>query len=280
MQLTSAITWALLLASADAKQRKPHSDCTHRGTKTVWTTVFETEFGTASSQHEPATTDSIDASQTAAFSVSLSATASVDSEPAQVRKSTTPGSSVRSIPTSVGSANSTLTKPIAPLSSETLSSSIIDATTSVPTRAELSSDMNPEPTLQVDATLSTTPSPSGLSSSSTTNAPTSHSALASISMSASTLTSASISTFASTSGETSSTTRPNLKPTTRRRAYPADVVDKIRDSSMKKLETYLQHNPAPGCTVETAAIRREWWVSAYSSTRTTKPHTNANSGPI
>lgn len=43
------------------------------------------------------------------------------------------------------------------------------------------------------------------------------------------------------------------------RTYPADVVDKLRDSSLSKLETYSSSNLAGGtCTLETASIRREW----------------------
>ncbi|KAK8017006.1 Tyrosinase-like protein orsC [Apiospora rasikravindrae] len=43
------------------------------------------------------------------------------------------------------------------------------------------------------------------------------------------------------------------------RTYPADVVDKLRDSSLNKLETYSSSNLAGGaCTLETASIRREW----------------------
>ncbi|KAK6860703.1 Di-copper centre-containing [Apiospora arundinis] len=43
------------------------------------------------------------------------------------------------------------------------------------------------------------------------------------------------------------------------RAYPADVVDKLRDSSFSKLETYAASNLAGGaCTLENASIRREW----------------------
>ncbi|KAK8103504.1 tyrosinase [Apiospora kogelbergensis] len=43
------------------------------------------------------------------------------------------------------------------------------------------------------------------------------------------------------------------------RAYPADVVDKLRDSSFGKLETYAASSLAGGaCTLENASIRREW----------------------
>lgn len=41
------------------------------------------------------------------------------------------------------------------------------------------------------------------------------------------------------------------------RAYPADVVDKLRDSSIANLESFTKRNPS-SCTLENASIRREW----------------------
>lgn len=46
---------------------------------------------------------------------------------------------------------------------------------------------------------------------------------------------------------------------TRNPAYPADIVDQLRDRSIGNLESYSQSQLAGGaCTIETAAIRREW----------------------
>lgn len=43
-------------------------------------------------------------------------------------------------------------------------------------------------------------------------------------------------------------------------SYPADVVDKLAESSLSKLKDYLAKNPQGSCTYETAVKRREWWV--------------------
>lgn len=47
--------------------------------------------------------------------------------------------------------------------------------------------------------------------------------------------------------------------------YPLDVVDKLEEATMPKVETWLEKKIAAGknneCTLETASVRREWSVS-------------------
>ncbi|KAG9253024.1 uncharacterized protein F5Z01DRAFT_170971 [Emericellopsis atlantica] len=210
MQLSSTLTWALLLVSAEAKQR---SQCSTR--KTVWQTVTETEDCASRCQNRPSATASI--------------SGALGSGPAQSSEPTSPGSSVEPIYTSEAGLSST-----------------IDATPSVSTSIALSSDVKPETTIEADTTYSTT-----IAEYSTTS-PASTSSEAPISSE----TPASSDDAASTTA--SSTTETVPEPTVRPRAYPADVVDKLRDSSIENLEAHLERNPVPGCTLETAAIRREW----------------------
>lgn len=44
--------------------------------------------------------------------------------------------------------------------------------------------------------------------------------------------------------------------------YPLDVVDKLEEATMPKVETWLDEKIAAGknneCTLETASVRREW----------------------
>ncbi len=40
--------------------------------------------------------------------------------------------------------------------------------------------------------------------------------------------------------------------------YPPDVVDKLAESSLPKLNEYLKKYPQGSCTYETAIKRREW----------------------
>ncbi|KAK3306517.1 uncharacterized protein B0T15DRAFT_527438 [Chaetomium strumarium] len=57
----------------------------------------------------------------------------------------------------------------------------------------------------------------------------------------------------------SSSSTAAAEPTSIPRAYPADVVDKLRDSTVDKLKTYLEGQPSDtGCTLENASVRREW----------------------
>jgi tyrosinase len=46
--------------------------------------------------------------------------------------------------------------------------------------------------------------------------------------------------------------------------YPLDVVDKLRDATMPKVEAWMAKKAAAGknnnCTLENAAVRREWSV--------------------
>ena len=47
--------------------------------------------------------------------------------------------------------------------------------------------------------------------------------------------------------------------------YPPDLVDKLEEATMPKVEAYLEQKIAAGknneCTLETASVRREWSVS-------------------
>ncbi len=51
---------------------------------------------------------------------------------------------------------------------------------------------------------------------------------------------------------------------TRNPNYPPDLVDKLRDATMDKVEAYMAVKAAAGknnkCTLENAAVRREWSV--------------------
>jgi tyrosinase len=46
--------------------------------------------------------------------------------------------------------------------------------------------------------------------------------------------------------------------------YPLDVVDKLEEATMPKVEEYMAKKIAAGknngCTLETAGVRREWYV--------------------
>ncbi|KAL2212969.1 Di-copper centre-containing protein [Sarocladium strictum] len=61
-----------------------------------------------------------------------------------------------------------------------------------------------------------------------------------------------------TSTVASSTSTKEPEPTLPARNYPADIVDKLQDESMEKLKEHLKRNASPGCTLENAAVRREW----------------------
>ncbi|EJT78180.1 para-nitrobenzyl esterase [Gaeumannomyces tritici R3-111a-1] len=68
---------------------------------------------------------------------------------------------------------------------------------------------------------------------------------------------------ATTSAGSSSTSSAVAAPTTTSpitsRAFPADVVDTLRDSSFSKLQSFSRNNVSSGgCTLENAAIRHEW----------------------
>ena len=53
--------------------------------------------------------------------------------------------------------------------------------------------------------------------------------------------------------------------------YPPDEVDVLRASSIQKLRQHLEKHPAKGCTLENAAVRREWSVPYTDSPpKTTK----------
>ncbi|KAH7320731.1 hypothetical protein B0I35DRAFT_477288 [Stachybotrys elegans] len=72
------------------------------------------------------------------------------------------------------------------------------------------------------------------------------------------------------------------------RAYPADVVDDLRDESIAKLEEFLgtTAQPSGGCTLENVAIRREWsdlsvdqrkeYISAVQCLQSKPPKTPAS----
>lgn len=49
-------------------------------------------------------------------------------------------------------------------------------------------------------------------------------------------------------------------------AFPLDVVDKLADATMAKVEAWMAKKVAAGknnkCTLENAAVRREWCVSS------------------
>ncbi|TLD03220.1 uncharacterized protein PgNI_12502 [Pyricularia grisea] len=72
-----------------------------------------------------------------------------------------------------------------------------------------------------------------------------------------TLTTAVTSSAKPTSTEAKSTSAKPAATSAPYRAYPADVVDKLRDSSIANLESYTKRNPS-SCTLENASIRREW----------------------
>ena len=48
-------------------------------------------------------------------------------------------------------------------------------------------------------------------------------------------------------------------------SYPADVVDKLAESSLAKLKAWLEKNPQGNCTYEKAVKRREWLVTSPRS---------------
>jgi hypothetical protein len=61
----------------------------------------------------------------------------------------------------------------------------------------------------------------------------------------------------------SSTVVEEPEPSQYPRNYPADNVDKLQDDSMEKLKEHLKRNASPGCTLENAAVRREWSVEPF-----------------
>ena len=54
------------------------------------------------------------------------------------------------------------------------------------------------------------------------------------------------------------------RPRQRNGFYPLDVVDKLEEATMPKVEAYMKIKIAAGknngCTLETAGVRREWYV--------------------
>lgn len=53
--------------------------------------------------------------------------------------------------------------------------------------------------------------------------------------------------------------------------YKLDVVDQLHDATMPKVDEYMANKIAAGknngCTLEKAAVRREWYVSSVPTTR-------------
>lgn len=48
--------------------------------------------------------------------------------------------------------------------------------------------------------------------------------------------------------------------------FPLDVVDKLHESTIPKVEAWMASKTKKGnCTLENAAIRREWYVHFYFS---------------
>jgi hypothetical protein len=42
--------------------------------------------------------------------------------------------------------------------------------------------------------------------------------------------------------------------------YPLDVVDKLEEATMPKVQAWLSSKKNTTCTLENAAVRREWYV--------------------
>ncbi len=53
-----------------------------------------------------------------------------------------------------------------------------------------------------------------------------------------------------------------MRPRQRNGFYPLDVVDKLEEATMPKIEAYMNAKIAAGknngCTLENAGVRREW----------------------
>ena len=53
-------------------------------------------------------------------------------------------------------------------------------------------------------------------------------------------------------------------PRQRNGFYPLDIVDKLEEATMPKIEEYMAKKIAAGknngCTLENAGVRREWYV--------------------
>ncbi|KAK8064467.1 Di-copper centre-containing [Apiospora phragmitis] len=142
------------------------------------------------------------------------------------------------------SASSTAVESTAAYSTTTAKAGIETASSSA--AAASTTALSSQTTVEALSSASTTAVTSvAVSSSATTNIVTSTPS-----------SSSSIVVVPSTSTSTTKTKAPAA--TNYPRAYPADVVDKLRDSSLSKLETYAASNLAGSCTLETASIRREW----------------------
>lgn len=50
----------------------------------------------------------------------------------------------------------------------------------------------------------------------------------------------------------------------RNEKFPLDVVDKLHESTIPKVEAWMAKKKAGNCTLENAAIRREWYAHPLS----------------
>ncbi|TPX18286.1 uncharacterized protein E0L32_002795 [Thyridium curvatum] len=142
------------------------------------------------------------------------------------------------------------------------------------------------PTEDVVSSTSISEEPSQTTSVDVTTAPTTEAQPTSTSSTAKVEEPSSTSASASSTSASSSAAP---SPTTIVRTYPADVVDKLRDSSIDKLKDYLSKNPAGSCTLENASIRREWsdispkereeYIAAVKCLQSKSPRTASSKGP-
>ncbi|KAK7913932.1 Di-copper centre-containing [Apiospora marii] len=237
MRVSIPVFGALLLAGADARCVRitpSASSASHPAATGSGYVVAPAPAASSSAKSSAVVTIPLD-SPAASTSVSSAAASTAASSAAS---STAVESTVKSAASSSAvesTAGSTTTKA----GIETASSSAAASTTAV----------SYQTTVEASSTSSTAVTSVAVSSSAMTNVVTSIPSPSS--------SSSSIVVVPSTSTSTTKSKAPTA--TNYPRTYPADVVDKLRDSSISKLESYSSSNLAGGaCTLETASIRREW----------------------
>lgn len=155
---------------------------------------------------------------------------------------------VTPIPTTSGEASPT-TEASAEKPATTESSA---APTSARASASQSSPQKPVPAASSSSSAAT------IKTSATSAVPTT-TALTSSAVPKTSVSSAAASKASSTSSSAAAAPTSPSSNFARNPAYPADIVDQLRDASIGNLETYSQSKLTGGaCTIETASIRREW----------------------
>ncbi|KAK7961691.1 tyrosinase central domain-containing protein [Apiospora aurea] len=243
MRVSIPVLGALLLAGADArvarcKHNPSASSASHPAVSSAETVVAPA----ASSYAQSPAASSPAQSPAASYPVQSRPAASSSAQSSAVTSTPVESAATSSAVNSV--ASSTAVESTADLT--TTSKAVIETASS--SAAASTTAVSSQTTVEASSASTTAVTSAAVSSSATTNVVTS------ILPSSS---STSIVVVPSTSMSTTKTKAPAA--TNYPRTYPADVVDKLRDSSLSKLETYSSSNLAGGsCTLETASIRREW----------------------